>query len=299
MILMNNETNEAENETRELKGTLNALWHYFERDFIEESTAQYEQKAISGLSNLDFALNGGFSPQLYSLIGRMGDERNAFLSYLAEHFASNGYRVLYFTNNDTENSILQMILARHDYKLYRDKSPHITAIINSMYSSPHLLQEYQSNLYPILTKVYVENCRYSDTDLLVERITSYKRTNQKVAILIDEKVPSFYQTDVDRIGYQQHLRTINEIAEEYETPILMNVTLTKGDFERITAGFSTAAEIEANVDNLILFSKHQSADQSTINPYLMELIICSNKSPYPTQIAHLTYHPTHFYFQDA
>lgn len=283
-------------------GVATSLWQYFEGDFIREVTERYEVKIPTGLSNLDFVLNGGISSELYTVIGKIGDERSAFFSYLAEQFALNGYAGLYISHNDTANSILQKIVARHDYKLYRDKSPHITTIINKLSSSPHLLQEYQSNLYPILTKIYVENCRYLDTELMVERITAYKKTNQKVVVLIDEKVPSFYQSDVDRIGYQQHLRTINKIAREYETPILMNVTLTKGDFERITAGFSTAAEIEANVDNLILFSKHSSADnelQSTINPYLMELIIRSNLSPYPTQIAHLIYHPNYFYFQDA
>lgn len=294
-----NQTNIQITNNNYAGGVATSLWQYFERDFIRETIEQYEAKVPMGLTNLDIALNGGLSSELYAVIGKIGDERSAFFSYLAEQFALNDYDVLYISHNDTANSILQKIVARHDYKLYRDKSPHITAIINKLSSSPHLLQEYQSNLYPILTKIYVENCRYSDPDLLVERLTLYKRTDQKVAVLIDEKVPSFYQSDVDRIGYQQHLRTINKIAREYETPILMNVTLTKDDFERITAGFSTAAEIEANVNNLILFSKHPSADQSTINPYLMELIIRNNKSPYPTQIAHLTYHPTHFYFQDA
>ena len=278
------------------------LWQYFERDFIREATEQYEAKVTTGLFNLDFALNGGISPELYALIGKIGDERSAFFSYLAEQFASNGYEVVYFSHYDSANSILQKIVTRHDYKIYKDKSPHIPAIINKLSSYPLLLQEFQSTLYPILTKIHIESCRYVDTDLLVERITSYKKTNQKIAILIDEKVMSFYQSKVNRIGYQQHLKTINVIAKEYLTPIVMSVILAKGDFERITAGFRTTAEIEANVDNLILFSKHQSADNelhSTIYPYLLELVIRSNLSPYPTQIAHLTYHHTHFYFQDA
>lgn len=262
-------------------GVATSLWQYFERDFIREAIEQYEVKVPMGLTNLDIALDGGISPELYALIGKIGDERSAFFSYLAEQFALNGYDILYISHNDTANSILQKVVARHDYKLYRDKSPHIPTIINKLSSSPHILQEYQSNLYPILTKIHVESCRYVDTDLLVERITSYKKTNQKIAILIDEKVPSFYQSNLDRIVDQQHLRKINKIAREHDTPILMNLTLNKVDFDRITAGFSTAAEIEANVDNLILFSKHPSADQSTINPYLMELIIRSNSSLIP------------------
>lgn len=302
MILMNNGTNEAENETRELKGTLNALWHYFDRDFIEETTAQYEQKVISGLSNFDFALNGGFSPQLYSLIGRMGDERNAFLSSMAEHFASIGYTVLYFSNNDTENSLLQMILARHDYKQHRDQAHHLPKIINEISPSPQTFQEYQTSLFPILSNIYVETCKYVDTDLLVDMITSFKKTNSKVAILLDEKVPLYHQRDIDRTSHQIHLRTVNKIANEYEVPIFMNVTLAKGDFERITAGFRTTIEIETNVDNIILFSNHLSLNEtlhSTLNPYVIKLLIRSNRSPYKTQITHLTYHPTHFYFQDA
>ncbi|WP_137744609.1 DnaB-like helicase C-terminal domain-containing protein [Robertmurraya siralis] len=304
MILMNNETNEAENETRELKGTINALWHYFERDFIEESTAQYEQKAISGLSNLDFALNGGFSPQLYSLIGRMGDERNAFLSFMAEHFATTGYTVLYFTNHDTENSLLQKIIARHDYKEHRDQAHHLPEIINKISSSPQTFQEYQTSLYPLLTNIHVETCNYVDSDLLVDMIKSCKKANQKVAVLIDEKVQLYNQRNIDRLLHQIHLRTINKIANEYEVPIFMNVTLAKGDFERVTEGFRTTIEIETNADNIILFSNYVSPYNnetlhSTLNPYVIKLLIRSNRSPYKTQITHLTYHPTHFYFQDA
>lgn len=299
---MNKETNEVENESRELKEALNALWHYFEKDFIEEANTQYEQKVTSGLSNLDLVLSGGFSPQLYALIGRMGDERNAFLSYLAEHFASTGYRVLYFTNNDTENSILQMILARHDYKQHREQAPSLSAIISKISSSSRTLQEYQTSLYPILTNIHVETNNCVDTDLLVDKIKSFKRTNPKVAILLDEEEPTIYQRTIYRIRDRIHLRTINKIAKEYEVLIFMNVTLAKGDFERITAGFRTTLEIETNVDNIILFSNHVSPDEtlhSTLNPYVIKLIIRSNTSPYKTQITHLTYHPTHFYFQDA
>lgn len=302
MILMNNKTSEAEIETRELKGTLNALWHYFERDFIEEVTTQYEQKVTSRLANLDLALNGGFSPQLYSLIGRMGDERSAFLSFMAEHFASTGYRVLYFTNNDTENSILQKIIARHDYKQHRDQAHHLPEIINKIFPSPQTFHEYQTSLFPILSNIYVETCNYVETDLLVDMITSFKKPNSKVAILLEEKVPLYHRRDIDRSSHQIHLRTVNKIANEHEVPILMNVTLAKGDFERITAGFRNTVEIETNVDNIILFSNHVSPNEtlhSTLNPYVIKLIIRSNTSPYKTQITHLTYHPTHFYFQDA
>lgn len=279
-------------------GVATSLCQYFEGDFIKEATEHYEVKMPTGLDNLDFALNGGISPELYAVIGKIGDERRAFFSYLAEQFASNGYDVLYISHYDTANTILQKLVARHDYKLYRDRSPHIPAIINKLSSSPHILQEYQSNLFPVLTKIHVGSARYADTDLLVESITSFKRTNKKVAVLLDEKVPSYYQGKVDRVGYQQHLRTINKIAKIYETPILMNVTLTKDDYEKINAGFSTAAEVEANVDNLILFSHHDQL-HSTINPYELKLIVRSNSSPNKTQITHLTYHQTHFYFQDA
>ncbi|MFH5781518.1 hypothetical protein [Heyndrickxia oleronia] len=187
MILMNNETNEAKNKYRELKEALNPLWHYFENDFIDEATIQYEKKVSAGLSNLDVALSGGFSPQLHALIGRMGDERNAFLSFMAEHLALNGYKVLYYTSHDTENSILQKILVRHDYKQHRDQSPSISAIISKISSSPQTLQQYQTSLFPILSNIYVETWNYVDTDLLVDMINSYKKTNQKVAVLIDEK----------------------------------------------------------------------------------------------------------------
>lgn len=299
MILMNKE---AENESRELKETLTSLWHYFENDFIDEATTQYEQKVSAGLSNLDVALSGGFSPQLHALIGRMGDERNAFLSFMAEHLASNGYNVLYYTSNDTANSILQKILVRHNYKLHREQAPSLSAVISKITSSSRTLQEYQTSLYPILTNIYVETCNYVDTDLLVDMIKSCKKTNPKVAILLDEEERPIYQCIIDRIRDQIHLRAINKIANEYEVPIFMNVTLAKGDFERITAGFRTTIEIETNVDNIILFSNHVSPNEtfhSTFNPYVIKLIIRSNTSPYKTQITHLTYHPAHFYFQDA
>ncbi|MFD1203630.1 hypothetical protein ACFQ38_00565 [Sporosarcina contaminans] len=301
MILMNKE---VEIESRELKETLNGLWHYFETDFINEATTQYEQKVSAGLSNLDVALSGGFSPQLHALIGRMGDERNAFLSFMAEHLALNGYKVLYYTSHDTANSILQKILVRHDYKLHREQAPSLSAIISKISSSSRTLQEYQTSLYPILTNIHVETNNCVDTDLLVDMIKSFKRTNSKVVILLDEEEPPIYQRTIYRIRDQIHIRTINKIANEYEVPILMNVTLAKGDFERITAGFRTTIEIETNVDNIILFSNHLSPNNnetlhSTLNPYVIKLIIRSNTSPYKTQITHLTYHPTHFYFQDA
>ncbi|MFH5781519.1 hypothetical protein [Heyndrickxia oleronia] len=117
-----------------------------------------------------------------------------------------------------------------------------------------------------------------------------------------KKVSFYNQRNIDRLLHQIHLRTINKIANEYEVPFFMNVTMAKGDFERVTAGFRTTIEIEKNVDNIILFSNHVSPNEtlhSTLNPYVIKLIIRSNTSPYKTQITHLTYHSTHFYFQDA
>lgn len=275
-----------------------SLWHYFEKDFIDETITQYEQKVSTGLSNLDVALGGGISPQLYCLIGRMSDERNPFLSFMAEHLASNGYTVLYFTNHDTENTLLQQILARHDYKRYRDQSPYLPDIINKISSSHRTLQEYQASLYPILTTIQVETCTYIDAEVVEEKISSYKKMNSKVAILIDEQELPIQHSKIERISERIYLKNINKIAIQYEVPIIMNVTLAKGDFERITAGFRTTLEIETIVDNIILFTKPEPI-HATLNPFVLKLVIRSKSSPYHSQMAHLTYHPTHFYFQDA
>lgn len=86
----------------------------------------------TGLVNLDTTLSDGFSAKFYVLIGKIGDERNAFLIHLAEYFVLKGENALYFSHYETEKSVLQKIITRCDYKLFRDTTSQLPAIINKL-----------------------------------------------------------------------------------------------------------------------------------------------------------------------
>lgn len=246
------------------------------------------EKVPTNLCNLDVALLGGIAPEVYALVGRNFDERHALLIHLAEQFAHNDYHVIYLTCNDSPQNIMNKLLLRCDYKLYRNESSTIPTILQQLESSPKNQPLFLKQLYKIFQNIIVEN---QPSIILLEERISKLCENSKVVLLLDDQ--QFCPIDYEY--YSNKFNSLSEIAQQFKVPILSTVTLPKEEYGTLKEGFPTKVGIENYADTIFLFEK----SRSTNTPYVLNVKILSKTLCIKEQFVSLTYHPTHCYFQDA
>lgn len=261
-------------------------------DMYEELTSYLTNKLSSGLTNLDNALQGGFSPELYAFVGRLGDARYALFTHFIEQFIREGYHIIYYSFYESIQSIHNKLLMRHDYKFHRDATSTIPSIVHQLESSPHQLALFQQYVNKIFHNLHVKNTPFVKITNLKETLSSIAKEG-KVVVLIDERQLRPNEL-IDHEYFCSHLNELKEIAHSYHVPILANVTLLKEDHDALQQGFLTEVGIENVVDNLIIFEP----TPALITPYTMNLSVMS-KSMAQRKPVQLTYHPSHYYFQDA
>lgn len=261
-------------------------------DMYEELTSYLTNKLSSGLTNIDNALQGGFSPEFYAFVGRLGDARYALFTHFIEQFIREGYQIIYYSFYESIQSIQNKLLMRHDYKLNRDATSTIPSILHQLESFPKKLALFQQYANTISHNLYVENMPFVKMDDLKRTLSAIAKEG-KVVVLLDER--QLRPTElIDHEYFCSHLNELKEIAHSYHVPILANVTLSKEDYDALQEGFLTEVGIENVIDNLILFEKAPLL----LTPYMLNLTVMS-KSMAQRKPVQLTYHPSHFYFQDA
>lgn len=261
-------------------------------DIYEELNACLKNKLSTGLTNVDNALQGGFSPELYVFVGRLGDARYALFIHLIEQFIREGYHIIYYSFYESIQSIHNKLLMRHDYKLHRDATSTIPSIVHQLESSPHQLELFQKYVNKIFHNLHVKNTPFVKITNLKETLSSIAK-EKKVVVLIDER----QLHPLELIDYEycrSHLNELKEIAQSFNVPILSNVMLSKEDHFALQEGFLTEVGIENVVDNLITFEQ----TPASLTPYTMNLTVMS-KSLVQMKPVPLTYHSSHYYFQDA
>ncbi|MFJ7368275.1 hypothetical protein ACIQVU_02325 [Lysinibacillus sp. NPDC098008] len=261
-------------------------------DMYEELTVCAKNKLSTGLTNFDSGLQGGFSPELYIFVGRLYDERYALFTHLIEQFAREGYQILYYSFYESIQSIQNKFLMRHDYKFHRDATSTIPSIVHQLESSPHQLALFQQYVNKIFHNLHVENTPFVKTTNLKETLSAIAKED-KVVVLLDER----QLRPLELMDYEycrSHLNELKEIAHSFNVPILSNVMLSKEDHFALQEGFLTEVGIENVVDNFIIFEQ----TPVLLTPYTVNLTVMS-KSMAQSKPVPLTYHSSHYYFQDA
>lgn len=252
-----------------------------------------KENVSTNLFNLDVALHGGIAPEVYALVGRNFDERHALFIHLAEQFAQNDYHVIYLTCNDSPQSIMNKLLLRCDYKLYRNESSTVPFILQQLESSPEKQSLFLKQLYRISQKIIVETQPSINLLELEERISKLSEISKVVLLLDDQQFCPIELIDYEYYGNK--LNSLREIAQRFKVPIISNVTLPKEEYWALKEGFPTKVGIENYADTIILFEKSQPAN----TPYVLNIKILSKTLYIKEQFVSLTYHPLHCYFQDA
>lgn len=251
------------------------------------------EKVATNLCNLDVALLGGIAPEVYALVGRNFDERHALLIHLAEQFALSDYHVIYLTCNDSPQSIMNKLLLRCDYKLYRNESSTVPMILQQLESSPEKQSLFLKQLYRISQKIIVENQPSINLLELKERISKLSEISKVVLLLDDQQFCPIEPIDYEYYGNK--FNSLSEITQRFEVPVLSTVTLPKEEYRTLKEGFPTKVGIENYADTIFLFEKYQP----TNTPYVVNVKILSKTLYIKEQFVSLTYHPSHCYFQDA
>jgi len=251
------------------------------------------EKLPTNLCNLDVALLGGIAPEVYALVGRNFDERHALLIHLAEQFAHNDYHILYLTSNDSPQSIMNKLLLRCDYKLYRNESSTVPMILQQLQSSPEKQSLFLKQLYKISQKIMVKNQPFVNLSELEEIISKLSEIS-KVVLLLDEQ-PCCPIEPIDYEYYGNKFNSLSIIAQQFKVPVLSTVTLPKKEYGTLKEGFPTKVGIENYADTIFLFEKSKPIN----TPYVLNVKILSKTLCIKEQFVSLTYHPTHCYFQDA
>ncbi|WP_016994704.1 hypothetical protein [Lysinibacillus boronitolerans] len=264
----------------------------FAQDMIEQAFTRLNNKVSSGLMNLDCALNGGISPELYVFVGKLYDERSALFLHVAEHFIQQGYHVIYYSFYDSLQSIHNKLLLRCDYKLNRNASSTVPTILQELESSPTKLAQFQQHLNLIANKLTVENKPFVKLNELEDLLSAIGKEG-KVVVLLDERQlrPN---TSIDIEYCCEHLTELQQIAQLYQVPIFSMSTLSKEDYGALQEGCLTSIGIETSADNIVLCEP--TTPLST--PYVLNLKVFG-KSVNPLKSVPLTYHPSHYFFQDA
>lgn len=264
----------------------------FAQHIIEQAFTRLNNKVTSGLMNLDSALNGGISPELYVFVGKLYDERSVLFLHVAEHFIQQGYQVIYYSFYDSLESIHNKLLLRCDYKFNRNASSTVPTILQELESSPTKLAQFQQHLNFIANKITVENRPFVKLNELEDLLSAIGKEG-KVVVLLDERQlrPT---ADFDNEYNRSHLAQLKQIAQTYHVPIFANSTLSKDDYGALQTGCLTTIDIENYVDNIVLIEPTTPLSM----PYVLNLKVFG-KSINPLKSVPLTYHPAHYYFQDA
>lgn len=271
------------------------LESYFESEYFDDVNQRLTNKLSTNLLNLDGALDGGISSELYVLAGAEYSPRHAMLIHLAERFAKTGYIVLYFSMFSSLESIMQKFIMRCDFKLHRDPSTKFSSIIETLQNSNKLKSMFNQKLNEILPQIFVSNFKNSREN--VEQMIYDSRKLGKVAVLIDE-----YQTvpinELDYKYYRSKFMMFKLYSQIYEVPIIMMENLPRDTYSNLWDGYPTLGAFENFGDNILLFGEEKKT--LSINaPNIVEIKHINKTSFIDARSTSLIYYPNHYYFQDA
>lgn len=208
-------------------------------------SSKSNNKFKSGIRVFDELFDGGFLPGLYVLGGIPGAGKTSFCLQLADSFALNGYDVLYFALEMSEEELIKKSLSRISYISNKDNAYSYyeisTAIVNmkELEEFRILYENYIRNIYLHVVFITSDNIKskYSTNDIKMA-LFNYRECHHKEPILIVDylQVLSFIDDDNANSDIRQDIiNIINELksfSRDFNIPVFAISSLNRSSYSR-------------------------------------------------------------------
>lgn len=234
----------------------------------------------SGIRVLDELFDGGLLPGLYVMGGIPGAGKTSFCLQLADSFAINGYDVLYFSLEMSEEELIKKSLSRISYISNKDNAYSYfevpSAIVNrkELEEFNTLYNDYIRNIY--IHEVFITpnkiTLKYS-TNHIKTALLNYKDCHHKEPILIIDYLQVLNYMDDDNSDIRQDIiNIINELksfSRDFNIPVFVISSLNRSSYSRKSREdlsldcFKESGGIEYTADCAMVLTT-ESVDDDTV-----------------------------------